>query len=77
MDLETYRKHLKDMSEEEITQFIQDNRRNRETVSETVIKAVRKKTEKTNAKAMIKGLTDEEKEFLRSLNVSTTEEGGS
>ncbi len=75
MDLETYRKHLKDMSEEEITQFILDNRRNRETVNETVIKAVKKKTAKTNAKTMIKSLTEEEKEFLRSLGGSSKEGG--
>lgn len=68
MKLEDIVDSLGTMSEEELIEFVQDVRRNRQTVNETKIKAVKKQTAGKNLKALIASMSIEERaEFVKSL----------
>lgn len=64
MRIEEYQKHLEEMSEEELLELIQDFNRNRQTVTQQRIKAVKEKSTKGNLKSALSNLTEEEKAEL-------------
>jgi len=64
MLLDDYQKSIETMTEEELAVLIQDTKRNRETISETKVKAIRAKAKKVDARQFLKGMTTEEKKKL-------------
>lgn len=64
MQIADYMKSLGEMSEEEIMELIQTTRRNRQTVTQSKVKAIKKQAAKKNVKAAIANLTETEREEL-------------
>ncbi len=66
MKLEEYKTHLKEMSDVELMELIDDIRKNREnSMSVTRVKAVKKKAEGKSVKSAIGSLTQEQIAELR------------
>ena len=78
MNIEDYKQHLKDMSDEEVEELIAEIRKSQATsMSVTRITATKKKTKTKNAKSAISDMTPEEKDKLRQmiLEMKDKEEG--
>ncbi len=65
MKIEEFQKSVSEMSEEELLELVNENRRRRLTMNESRIKEVQKKSQKKNVKSVIDSLTAEEKAELR------------
>ena len=64
MRIEDFKKLLEDMTEEELLDLNVDVRRNRQTITQERVAAVRKKTSTKNAKTAVKSLSYEDKVAL-------------
>ena len=65
MRIEEYEKLLTTMTEEELNELIRDIRRNRTTMTESRVKAVRERTKSKNMKSIVSDMTDEEKKVFK------------
>lgn len=70
MRIEEYEKLLTTMTTEELNELVHDIRRNRTTMTESRIKAVREKTKNKNMKTIVSEMTEQEKDALKQQLIS-------